>query len=869
MADNMNAARPRSGQGYPGHWVGRFIWVHGDGHPFHFFLMARRAFQLQADPRAARLLITADDRYMLYVNGKYMGRGPARSDPRWKSYDSYDVAQALRSGDNAIAVLAYHYGCQNNYSRDARAGLFVQLEVTASDGNTQVIGTDGAWRVRPAQAWNRDVGLVNSNVGVTEVCDANADPPDWMELGFDDSGWEHAYVIPNTASPCSYLEPRQTPMMQEEEVFAVRVVEVGEIMELTRMASPIQVPERLAAEPHFPQQYTRMDNVDALLRADGQVAQLQSSPYRPGDPVDKGVRSPYVVIDFGRQLFGFPRVRMEGPKGAVVEMAYAPELIGGRILPLAGGVKYGDRYVMRAGKQMWQTFEYKQFRYLQLVVRGADSPVSIDSISLVAYNYPAERRGRFECSDSILTGLWKAAVDTTYLQMEDTIVCDAFRERCAWGGDGAHGLYAIWAGFGDMAISDWHFRLLSRGRLADGMLRQLYPGTEGPLEGRTDLKKATAYENPMNIPQHALVVAVMLTGNYYQYFGGRQFIVDLYPILAELVGWCEQHADDMGLLYNLSNWLWADWGPTEMRGANLETNALYAHILDNMSGIARDLGKPEDAQRWAAEAEQVKVSLRQLLWNPAAGLYVDSLLDGAQSPFITEVGNGMALLWGIATDEQRPAILRGLTQPAANLVEATPLFYYYVLEGLIQAGADEASLRGMRDRYAPMIEFSDAPTVWEFWRPFVRERGANFGYEFGNGELAGLAHTGGVGPAWTLSKHVLGVYPVGEGFQKCRIAPHPGYLTWARGVFPSVRGNIEVAWMREGGRFVLDTSLPDGLETGLTVPRDASRDMVLVHNGRRFDLPKGAKSVPGIELADGQAAITATGGRHHIELTVR
>jgi hypothetical protein len=656
-------------------------------------------------------------------------------------------------------------------------------------------------------------------------------------------------------------------MMQEEERFPTRVVEVGEVMELSRMATAIQVPERLAVEPHFHLKYARIDNAEALLRADGQVAQLQSSPYRPGDPVEKGVRSPFLVVDFGRQVFGFPRVRMEGHSGAIVEMAYGPVLIGGRILPLAGGVKYGDRYVMRAGKQTWQTFEYKQFRYLQLVVRGADSPVSVDSISLVAYNYPAERRGSFECSDSILTGLWKAAVDTTYLQMEDTIVCDAFRERCAWGGDGAHGLYAIWAAFGDMAISDWHFRLLSRGRLADGMLRQLYPGTEGRLEVRTELKKATAYEDPMNIPQHALVVAVMLTGDYYQHFGGREFIKDLYPTLADLLGWCERHADDTGLLYNLSNWLWADWGPTEMRGANLETNALYLHILDNMSGIAGDLGKSEDAHKWMAEAEQVRASLRQLLWNPAAGLYVDSLLDGVQSSFITEVGNGMALLWGIATDEQKPAIVRGLTQPAGNLVEATPLFYYYVLEGLIKAGADEAALRGMRDRYAPMIESSDAPTVWEFWRPYIRERGANFGYEFGNGELAGLAHSGGVGPAWTLSKHALGVYPVGQGFKQCRIAPHPGHLEWARGVFPSVRGDIEVAWKQEGERFVLDAALPDGLETGLTLARDGSRDMLLIHNGKRFELPVGAKTVPGVELSQERIGITVVGGRHHLELT--
>ena len=121
---------------------------------------------------------------------------------------------------------------------------------------------------------------------------------------------------------------------------------------------------------------------------------------------------------------------------------------------------------MRAGEQMWQVFEYKQFRYLQIVFRNVDQPISVDSISLMAYEYPAERKGHFECSDPTLTKLWKADIDTTYLSMEDALVCDAQRERRVWAGDGGHGLFGLWAGFGDVAISDWYFKLIARGRMA-------------------------------------------------------------------------------------------------------------------------------------------------------------------------------------------------------------------------------------------------------------------------------------------------------------------------------------------------------------------------------------------------------------------
>ena len=164
---------------------------------------------------------------MLYVNGAYLGRGPARGDARWTSFDTYDVAGRLRAGRNTVAVLAYHYGARNGYTRDSRAGLFVQVETTAAGGARRVTGSSGEWRVRPAKGWNRTVEQINPFVGMLEAYDANQDPPDWTAADFDDSGWERAYVIPWRMSPWSYLEARQTPMMREREVFPARVVQTA------------------------------------------------------------------------------------------------------------------------------------------------------------------------------------------------------------------------------------------------------------------------------------------------------------------------------------------------------------------------------------------------------------------------------------------------------------------------------------------------------------------------------------------------------------------------------------------------------------------------------------------------------------------
>ncbi|NLF00287.1 MAG: hypothetical protein GX601_04845, partial [Anaerolineales bacterium] len=527
---------------------------------------------------------------------------------------------------------------------------------------------------------------------------------------------------------------------------------------------------------------------------------------------------------------------------------------------------YGDRYRMREGAQTWQPFEYKQFRYLQLVFRHAAAPISVDRVSLLSYEYPAERRGQFECSNEVLTKLWTAAVDTTYLQMEDTIVCDACRERSSWGGDGAHGEYAVWAGFGETALCDWHFRLLARGRMADGMLHDRYPCTEGSLGGSGGLMQANVYDNPGNIPQHALVLAVLLSGDYYHYFGRRALLEELYPTLVGLAGWCERHADDTGLLYGLGNWNWVDWSPSDLQGANFQTNAFYAKMLDNMARVAEDLGYERDAQRWAAGAAQVRTSLHQLHWDAERGAFVDSVVDGQQSPIISEVANGLALLFGIADGDQQAQIVKVIGDPASSIGRASPLFFYYVIEGLLHAGAHRLALTMLRERFAPMMAYADPPSIWEAWQAYALDLGVA-DTDFADVLPAAFTHSGGVGPAWTLSKHVLGVAPQVPGLARCRIAPACGDLDWARGVLPSVHGDIAVAWKRDDGCMTLDVSLPVGVEAELLLPRDLARAYRLTLDGTERAIPASVVSLPAVSLTEDHVGAIVTGGSHRLTLT--
>ena len=64
----------------------------GDGVAVAF----RKTFQLARQPGRAEMFIFADARYLLWVNGQYVERGPARFQPNGPEYDTIDLAPQLQ-----------------------------------------------------------------------------------------------------------------------------------------------------------------------------------------------------------------------------------------------------------------------------------------------------------------------------------------------------------------------------------------------------------------------------------------------------------------------------------------------------------------------------------------------------------------------------------------------------------------------------------------------------------------------------------------------------------------------------------------------------------------------------------------------------
>jgi alpha-L-rhamnosidase len=137
----------------PGQW----IWFPG-GNPAvgapvgtNYF---RRTVTLPKDRAVSKAIcgVTADDAFVLFVNGKEVGAGQS-----WKQAATIDLAKYLRPGANTLAVAA-----TNVFSKDVApdknpAGLLGVFRIEFDKGEPLVLTTDAQWRTsdKEVKGWNQ------------------------------------------------------------------------------------------------------------------------------------------------------------------------------------------------------------------------------------------------------------------------------------------------------------------------------------------------------------------------------------------------------------------------------------------------------------------------------------------------------------------------------------------------------------------------------------------------------------------------------------------------------------------------------------------------------------------------------------------
>jgi alpha-L-rhamnosidase len=186
----------------------------------------RKKIHLSSVPQDFVIYVSADNRYKLFVNGKYITNGPARGDQFNWNYETINISAFLKPGENLIAAEVINYGDKKPLAQYSfKTGFLLQVKDSVYDElNSGTVG----WRVTQNMAYHPiavTFGMVKGfyAAGPCDSVEAKLYPWKWNEFNFNDKVWL-APKISNTAVGRGFiygnglhLVPRVIPTLERKE----------------------------------------------------------------------------------------------------------------------------------------------------------------------------------------------------------------------------------------------------------------------------------------------------------------------------------------------------------------------------------------------------------------------------------------------------------------------------------------------------------------------------------------------------------------------------------------------------------------------------------------------------------------------------
>jgi alpha-L-rhamnosidase len=186
----------------------------------------RRNFSVIKKIVSATAYITSHGMYEAHINGKRVG--DYYLTPGWTSYNKrlqyqvYDVTGLLKSGNNAIGVIAGNgwyrgflawSGNKNVYGK--KLAILFQLDITYSDGTATSIVSDETWK-------SSEGAIRYAEIYHGETLDAREEKNGWSTAGYNDAGWSGVKTADYSLD--NLLATSNEPVKKQERFKPVKVI---------------------------------------------------------------------------------------------------------------------------------------------------------------------------------------------------------------------------------------------------------------------------------------------------------------------------------------------------------------------------------------------------------------------------------------------------------------------------------------------------------------------------------------------------------------------------------------------------------------------------------------------------------------------
>ncbi|MVM31834.1 Bacterial alpha-L-rhamnosidase [Spirosoma sp. HMF4905] len=742
---------------------------------YHF----RKAIDLAQKPARFVVHVSADNRYRLFVNGKAVALGPARSDTQNWNYETLDLAPFLQAGRNVLAAQVWYMGESAPFAQMSYQLAFL----LQGDGETEkVANTDASWKVFQNPAYSpvkNDIPKLRTYIvmGDGDHIDASKYPWGWEQSNFDDKAWATAKPFGFPTKPRGLgtdgnwaLVPRTIPMMAENVVrlATVRRSENGKMdAAFLQSKSPVTVPA----------------NTKAVF-----------------------------MLDQNYLTNAYPELTVSKGKGALVTLSYAEALIDakgqkGNRNEVEGRTMRGfDDQLLADGteKRTFRPLWFRTYRYLQLTVETKDEPLILEDLVGKFTGYPFEEKAQFAASDTTLKALWNVGWRTAQLCAGETYYDCPYYEQLQYTGDtriqSMISLYVT----GDERLMRKAITDYEHSRFNDGLTQSRYPSADFQV-----------------IPTFSLYWVCMLH-DYWMHRQDDAFVKSMLPGILGVLNWHEQRIAKTGLNGPLEWWNFVDWSKWKnakdeisggipngaRKGGSSILSLQQAYTYIRAADLLAHYGKNELAEHYRELARRLNKTVYTQCWDAGRNLFADT----PDKNSFSQHANILAVLTNAVPVEQQGALLQK-TMADTSLTQATFYFKFYLFEALKKTGLGDqfiTQLKPWRDMLAiGLTTFAENP------EPTRSD-----------------CHAWSASPLYEFLSITCGIRTAEPGFKSVRIEPFLGDLTTVEGKMPHPLGEIAVQFQKS----------PTGALTGsVTLPADLTG--TLRWKGKTLPLKAGKQTV--------------------------
>jgi alpha-L-rhamnosidase len=722
----------------------------------------RRSLELQKKPAHYVVHVSADNRFVLYVNGRRVGDGPARGDLAHWRYETFDLAPYLSAGANLVAATTWNFGI---YAPVAQITDRIAFLLQGDGPSEAELSTPKGWMVAI------ELGRVSVPRRPGGFNGYMANGP-----GEELDGAKYDWQWNDPADPSSAWVPAASPMRENIYPSAARAGLEGEQVDNYWQLVPDDLPHMA---------YSRIDG-GTVVRSDEPGARAF-----PAQPVTIAAnRHVHLLLDRKTLTTAYPQLTASAGKGASIRLTYSEALYDAK-QQKGDRNEVGDRQALGmsdlflpdgGARRTFEPLWWRVWRYLDLDIQTAGEPLTLDSLQAEYTAYPFTELASFTSQDPELAQIWDVSWRTAQLDAHETYMDTPYWEQLQYVGDTRIQALISYAVTGDDRLAKQALASFDLSRIPEGLTQSRYPTSQ-----------------PQIIPTFSLIWIGMLH-DYWMYRPDVSEVKARLPGTRTVLEWFSRYEQPDGLLQKLPWWSFIDWVsrgelPTyDAHGESCTTTLEYLGALDDAAELEKAVGDPDRAAQERSRAQHVRTGIYAKCWDAKRKLLADSPAHSAFS----QQSNVLAVLFDVIPREDQQDVLRQVMEIApgttpGGVLSCSYYFRFYLARALDHAGMGDAylaTLKPWRDLLA--LHFSTWPET--------------------PGVTRSDSHAWSAHPAYDLLTLVAGIEPASPGFASVTIAPHLGDLQQMAADFPHPQGAIKVQLAREGSGLKGSVTLPAGLE---------------------------------------------------------